>query len=230
MGLDRFPRFILFMLMLVGCGEVGATAVEDTPSSSTPIIVTPPATEPVPTVASESQAISVFNETGNTLPTATPMQTATPLPTPAPKANVLNEWLMVAPPADWVVLDAPNGKLITQYPDAVQAHPFILVRRWGNTVGVDDWLNYLPDAQMEVGSFVATDNWMGRAWDGVFVRCPEQACRAFWGVTVSGSTSLSLLVYVPMPEGGAGAETLMASYDHIAPILNRILRTLEVQL
>lgn len=140
----------------------------------------------------------------------------------------LNTWVEVDPPPGWRITQGLDGIVLAKEPELIPESSFILVRRWGNVVNLEDYLAYLPDAVEEPNSTVAF-KLGGYDWEGVFVTNETNSYRAFFGVSNDVLPSFSLLVFVPGPEPLPGEEaisreTLLELWTFDVGDLNSILR------
>ena len=207
----RYGWFICWLFLVACQTAVPPDVVLEAP---TPTII-PTATAETG-VASAGVAIDT-----NVVPTPTPLPVATA--TPPPTQDSLNDWLTVVPPADWTVVNGPNGALLAREVSQVPHTPFIHVHRWDTSLPLSSWTAYLPDGIQERNSH-ATIALGYLEWDGVFIVNDAGDYRAFYAVSKRGAVSYSLLVYVPT----GGIQAAHSVFDREAASMNAILRTMQV--
>ena len=228
-------------LILVACGNDDAPLPEleniealPTPTSRPTTTPVPTATpSPFPTEVPEEDAIQASEQSGDITGEVAVEELPEDYIEPEVvsinfRQQTINDWVEVVPPPGWTVSAGLDGLVLAQDSSRIPDVPFTIVRRWGNTISVSDWVAYLPEAVEERNSNV-TIRMGGYDWEGVFITTNDNSYRAFFAVTTEILPAYTILVYVPMDqtnisEEGFTREALLETWDKNAGELNTILR------
>ena len=220
-------------IVLLGClaALLLLAACQREPETAADVSLVAPTTTPAATATPPPALdVSIVRPTMTPLPTRAETAALAPAGSQPAEVAQVNEWLAWFPPAGWQTAVGPDGALVS--PDLNNpGAPLLVIRRWGNPVDLSGWQAYVPAGQIERNGH-ASLLIAGRTWDGVFVTCPDYACRAFFAVSKSGSPTFSLLVYVPaavdLTSSASPRESLYSLWDSEAVKLNATLQTLNI--